>query len=331
MIKNIEGVSGNIYCTCSACMSVLSDFLSWANANSNRIIKTPERADNIIVLSCQVTDLAIRNDLKIVNEMKKYNVPVYVGGCLAQRLDIELPEGVFRLDHTRQDKQFIEDKTLVNFEQPFWVKKLDEKNELNDGMLFRNMYPLRIGVGCSGNCTYCTIKHTRGKSYQLPSEELVDEFLCHDDVVLIADSPKKEQLLEWINISKKYNKPISIRNVEPPVTMSIFSELILLSKLKLLKIFHCPVQSSNLQILKSMNRDYKSTIDFINEIYKLKNNGTVVATNIIIDIDGFFETSDLNYQLNLLSDFDYVSWNPMWSGTYNQKLADVRHEYYFGN
>jgi tRNA A37 methylthiotransferase MiaB len=329
-LVEIQELEGAIYCTCAACLSVYSDFLSWANANPNRMVKNPSQADNIIVLSCQVTDLAIRNDLIVLKKlMEAYpDKHYFVGGCLAQRADIQLPDNVFRLNYTRADKTFLDDKTLVNLEKPFWVKDLNETNEFSDGMLFRNMYPLRIGVGCSGKCVYCTIKHTRGTPYQIPTQELFAEFLGHDDIVLIADSPSRMQLLEWISVANTYEKPISIRNVEPDVLISILPQILNLSRKGLLKILHCPIQSCGEEILKYMRRDYKSVNIFLEHIHYLDNYGTIVATNIIIDINDY-PNSSLEYQLAYLEDyFDYISWNPMWMGNYDAVKADERFKKY---
>ncbi len=110
----------NIYCVCTACMSVWSDFLSFANAevakgkdgkcvtpyfveeNSNDVLNP---TDTIVVLGCQVTDLAIYNDLKTAEELHEQhpNTPIYMGGCLAQRFDNELPDYLRRLDVVRKE------------------------------------------------------------------------------------------------------------------------------------------------------------------------------------------------------------------------------------
>ena len=104
-----------IYCVCTACMSVWSDFLSFANeklkdvdflhmSRQKNVDVTPEfiekdpcqilnPTDTIVVLGCQVTDLAIYNDIETAKELHQSypNIPIYMGGCLAQRFDIELP------------------------------------------------------------------------------------------------------------------------------------------------------------------------------------------------------------------------------------------------
>lgn len=329
-MKKIEQIKGSIFCTCTACMSVWADFLSWANAHPARMYKSPEEADNIILLGCQVTDLAVYNDLKVLSKYMRVfpTKKFFVGGCLSQRLDIPLPEGVKRLDHTRKDYTIILDKRLVRFEKPFWVPELNESSEYSDGMLFRNMYPLRIGVGCSGKCTYCTIKHTRGESYQLTVEGCKEEFRYSDDPVLIADSPTAKQLTDWCVMAQIMKKPISIRNVEPQVAMAVWDTLKLIAKQGFLKVFHCPIQSGSSEILKAVHRDWVATMNFISRTKELRLYGTKVATNIIIDIEGFPKSS-LKKQMKLLKKhFDYISWNPMWMGTYDPEKAEERFKKY---
>lgn len=57
--------NAKVYCECSACMSVYSDFLSWIAASNHRQYMTadPSQASVIIIVGCQVTDLAIHNDI----------------------------------------------------------------------------------------------------------------------------------------------------------------------------------------------------------------------------------------------------------------------------
>jgi len=91
-IYNKEDLEGKIYATSAACMSVWSDMLSFANINEERFVKNPEEADSIVVLGCQVTDLAVLNDLEVANKLhNQTGKDIYMGGCLAQRMDIPLP------------------------------------------------------------------------------------------------------------------------------------------------------------------------------------------------------------------------------------------------
>lgn len=338
-IKNIFGsgkiydkndLEGKIYATSAACMSVWSDMLSYANLNKERFVKTPAEADSIVVLGCQVTDLAVLNDLKVAKRLhNQTGKEIYMGGCLAQRLDIPLPEYIRRLDVVREYNIDLEDLKLIDYEKPFWVPNFKETdNDLADGNLFRNFYPLKIGAGCHGMCKYCTIRHTRGEGYEAVPEEQIDEFLNHENVVLTSDSPTPSQVKAWCRIAKESNKELSIRNIEPQNLILCKDELLELASLNLLKIIHCPVQSFEPKILKAMNRNVELTEVAVNLLKTLKNLGVITATNIIIDyiIDGKtyknFDESKLN------ENFDYYSWNPYFDGNFNVEKAEERFKKY---
>ncbi len=289
-MKKIDDLEGKVYITCAACMSVWADALSWANAHQDRIASRPENADNLIVLSCQVTDLAILNDLRTIEKLalenpgKKY----FISGCLGKRNDVGIPDFVERLETPRENYQFIRDRSLVNFEKPFWVKGFkEERDEFKQGHLFRDMYPLRIGKGCPNKCTYCTIRITRGDFEQYDASLLEKEFLAFDNVLLVADSPTAIQIKAWYEIAKRHNKQFSIRNVEPSVTVACENELLDLASRKLLKVFHSPIQSNNPDVLRDMHRSVENTFKTMDIARKLKNSGVYIATNIIIDYKNF--------------------------------------------
>jgi len=197
VLYEAEDIEGLIFTTCTACMSIYSEFLSWANAHKDRFTMNPQIADNIIVLSCQVTDLAVLNDICHLEKFIRTfpDKHFFIGGCLARRFDIELPDGVKRLENIKKDYQLIDETWMVDFADPFWVNEFDEysTDEMKDGHLFRNMYSLRIGVGCKGKCKYCTIRTTRGSYYELNESDA--EFKIIDkDIVLISDNPTAEQI-----------------------------------------------------------------------------------------------------------------------------------------
>lgn len=323
-----QDIEGKIYVVCSACMSIYSEFLTWANAHKDRFTLDPAEADSIIVLSCQVTDLAILNDLRYLERMFYYgDKHYYIGGCLARRFDIELDYPEFqirRLDNVRLDGKIIYNKNLIDFAKPFWVKDFKEnEEELKNGHLFRDMYPLRIGVGCKGKCNYCTIRETRGQAYEI--EPNIDEFLSFDNILLIADSPSTEQIIKWINISMEYQKPISIRNLEPTQAVKCWDHILTLVKFNLLKILHVPIQSSYYKTLNDMGRNTNSTLIFL-ELAEFISRRVILATNIIIDYKDY-PNPDMEY-LNRV--FNYVSWNPYWDGKWDRKVAEIRHKSYIG-
>ena len=341
-VKNVFGdgniydendLFGKIYVTSAACMSVWSDFLSWANANKERITKDIYNADTIVVLGCQVTDLSILNDIEVALKLHNLtNKDIYMGGCLAQRLDIELPNYIKRLDVVRKINQPLYERDLVNYEKPYWVTDFKDTDEdLAQGNLFRNYYPLKIGAGCHGKCRYCTIRHTRGDNYETIANEQIEEFLKFDNVVLVSDSPTASQIKDWCSVSKKYNKKISIRNIEPQILVMCEKEILDLATCGLLKILHCPVQSFDEEVLKIMNRNVEFTKKAIEIMQDVRKCGTIIATNIIIDYvnDGIEYP---NYDKDKLDNmFDYYSWNPYFDGNWDLENAKVRFKRYITN
>ena len=338
-VKNIFGEGnlydkndlGNIiYATSAACMSVWSDMLSFANKEKERFIDNPKDADSIVVLGCQVTDLAVLNDLEVAKKLhEETGKDIYMGGCIAQRMDIPLPDYIKRLDVVREYNIDLVDRNLVHYEKPFWVPDFKESDDnLKDGNLFRNYYPLKIGAGCHGKCKYCTIVHTRGGYYEEVPENQIDEFLNHENVVLISDSPTPSQIKSWCKIAADTNKDISIRNIEPQNLIQCREELLDLANKKLLKVVHCPVQSFDEELLRAMNRSVVATNKAIELLKELKAKGVVTATNIIIDYtvgDKLYENHDKE---KLNETFDYYSWNPYFDGNFDMERAKQRFKKY---
>lgn len=334
-----------IYCTSTACMSVTSDMMSGASAHkANEVVFTSNNSprDNniIIVLGCQVTHLAIQNDIDTIERLHEENpeAAVYMGGCLAYRFDIELPSYVKRLECTRAVYEPINENAQksIHWEKPFWVKDFKENGfEYEPGHLFRDRYPLKIGAGCKGKCKYCTIRDTRGESYETDAFLQVKEFLDHDRVVLISDSPTEKQINDWAYLAKRYNKPISIRNVEPHIAWRCTETLLELSEKGLLDIFHCPVQHNDRNVLIDMHRDPDITEYAVGLMRTLSRHGTMVATNIIINYTVSSVDGDIlapNPSINWLkANFAYWSWNPYFNQEFSVERARHDQEYYFNS
>lgn len=328
-LYDISDLDGKVYIQCAACISLYAEALSWANAHPERITPRPEEADHIITVSCQVTDLAVYNDLInasrlcIKNESKKH----YIAGCLAHRFDIAMPEFLRRLDHFRTDYQHLDDRSLVNFLPPFWVKDFaSDAQSVNDGYRMREMYPLRIGVGCTGQCAYCTIRVTRGQPYNLDNEKLRQEFLAHDNVVLVSDNPSVEQVMYWCRLARDYKKSITLRNVEPTTALGAWDEIMVTARAGYLHLLHAPIQSLNPKMLASMKRPVGPTLQFVARAQMLRqpkfSGRPVIATNIIIDEDHpNYDPVDDEAVYTL---FDSVSWNPMWDGKWDLYEARKR-------
>lgn len=325
-ITSIDDLPPPIYIHCCACMSILAEGLSWANAHRDRITTNIHEAQSVLVLGCQVTDLAVLNDLCCLESLhaRHPDATFAVGGCLARRFDIPLGDGVKRVFDARADYQVLEDLSLVYWERPFWATG-NSHQAIGAGSLFRNYYPLRISVGCRGRCAYCTIKDTRGDAYDLDPDRCRQEFCATARrVVLIADSPSSQLVYQWCRIAYECNTRIALRNIEPVVALSVWDELMTLASRDLLSDLHVPVQSANTTLLAWMKRDVHATERILDGIFDIRELGVRTATNIIVDIPGFSDAANLK----IFSRFDYVSWNPYWNGSWDRSLAEQRFTYY---
>jgi len=322
----------NISCVCAACMSIYSEYLSWANHTIKTLTGDPSKSNELIVLGCQVTDLAVLNDLTVLEGIiDRYpnNKKIYIGGCLGKRFDIPLPDGVLRLDNIRKDRQPIVDKSMVMYIPPFWIRSIfDPKTNRSQGYLFRDSYPLRIGAGCQNKCIYCTIRETRGDFYEIhPDDETVNEFSANDNIVLIADSPTANQIFEWCHVAIDMNKKISLRNVEPNVICEnrCWNIITDMAKKGLLDTIHIPIQSTNDEVLRDMGRGTMPVFDILTFLIpSMKKAGVFTATNIIIDYKNYPNSMDV-YNI-----FDYVSYNPYWNNVWDIDKAKNRYNYYLG-
>lgn len=331
-----------IYILCCACMSLYAEALSWANnvLNIKNIVKHPSDADIIIVIGCQVTDLAILNDIRTLESLQ-YQYPlaqIFIGGCLAYRTDVKMPKNIKRIEHFRSDYDVIYDKSLVTYQAPFWVKDYNKSDHdapychTSNGNIFRNLYPLRVSVGCTKNCAFCTINKTRGKPYELDtqSEQFINEFkYAHNNIVIIADNPSKKSILDVFNLASKFQKTISIRNIEPATLYETWPELIdfVSNTPNLLKQIHMPIQSNIKETLADMKRNSFLTMASIQLMRVLRERYNVyTATNIIIDYKHFPNPSHSLYET-----FNFISWNPYWDGIWNREKAEERYKHYIFN
>lgn len=153
-------------------------------------------------------------------------------------------------------------------------------------------------------------------------------------ILLIADSPKYNQLIGLMKVALEKETPLSIRNVEPHVLCKMFplSQMSNRSEIPerfvgkgLLEYCHSPIQSLSEEILDDMNRPKSSAYGAYMVLKWLSRHGVKTATNIIIDYKGM---EDDTLETVTGSEIDYVSWNPLWDGEWNRMEAERRMNYY---
>lgn len=299
-----------------ACLTIHAESLEWANRHVDQVVKNVKDADVVIILGCQVTDLSVLNDIMtMIAYMAKYeNKEYYMGGCLAQRFDIDVEKiGCKRMDILRVGAEYIKDPFLVKWQSPYWNPTVKD--------FLRYNYPLRVSAGCHGKCEYCTIKITRGKAFDIPIENhltTLKKFVNKDYVITaVADTMAVDKIKELYEVATRYNVKFALRNIEPTNLIKAKDILLDFADSKFLDTVHCPVQSDNIDILKLMNRDVKDTLLAITLLEDLKKKNVKIGTNIIIDyMNKSGNIIEANYD-KFYRIFDHVSWNPYWNGKWN--------------
>lgn len=234
-----------------------------------QVVVDPKKADVIIVNTCGFILDSKKESIDTIFEMSSYNKKLIVTGCLAQRYYKELKEELVEANQIIKidDYDNILDK----------IKEIDSDfNNTNRGLSYfdrvldDNAFSayLKIGEGCSNNCTYCAIPLIRGPLKSRPMESIVKEaqMLANKkikELVVIAQDTTKygldiyheikiEDLLKNLLKIKEFSY-IRLLYLYPD---GISDELIHMFKneKRLTPYFDIPIQHSEDNILKAMNR-----------------------------------------------------------------------------
>ncbi len=189
-------------------------------------------------------------------------------------------------------------------------------------LVLRNKtFCIKVSTGCMGNCSYCSIKLTRGRIKSKSIDAVVKEFeqglgWGYKDFALlgtdIGDYGKDlgTDLLDLLErlVSRKDKITLRLRNVNPRwliPSASRFCELLKTGKIKYLL---SPVESGSNRILERMNRGYHIE-DYVEAVRKIRTTYPQIfmKTQIIVGFPG--ETNEnFSKSKNLLGLglFDYV-------------------------
>lgn len=314
-----ENLPRPVYIECAACLSVYSEWWEWAEDHADRITRNPAGAASIVVLGCQVTDLAVLNDFRTAERLATIypSATVYMGGCLARRFDIPMPWGrVVLVDDGRMVPTRLRDRTLVHWQAPFWIEDFAEDGTQLRGNQFRAAYPIRVGRGCKGKCAFCTINATRGQyqEYTLDKAALAE----NPGAVLVGDSPTTAQVETALQAALELGASLAIRNIEPSVALATQISAVKAAEVGVLWAWHCPIQSTNPGVVVRMRRNAQDMSSVLALSLALRSYGVWTATNVIWDfIPGDRSDDAAKY-------FDHVAWNPYWDGKWDRVGAERR-------
>lgn len=300
--------------------------------NNFKIVNDPSKAEIIVVNTCGFIEGAKEEAINTILEMAEYKHGkckyLIAMGCLVQRYYDDLikllPEVdlFIRLDEYtniwEKIENLINEKNLIKNNNNKQIKEnkvnrrranqfkpiplVDPESFMERVVTTGDKYAyLKIGEGCSNNCTYCAIPYIRGAFISRPMEEIIDEakMLAKkgiEEIIVIAQDttkygidiykePKLHELLrkiseingiKWIRFLYSYPEGISKELIDE-----------VKNNKKIVKYFDIPIQHISNDILKRMNRKTsKENIEKL--INKIKNEipNVILRTSLIVGFPG---------------------------------------------
>lgn len=245
-----------------------------------RLAQEPEQADVIVVNTCAFIHDAKQESIETLLEMAEYKKKgtcrvLIAAGCLAERykdeIQKEMPEidgiiGTTAYDTVAQVvEQTLAGKMAVSMKELSYIPPgLTDRIRSGAG----HVGYLKIGEGCSKNCSYCAIPSMRGRYRSVPMEELIEEAVKLTaggvkELILVAQETtlygvdlyggkKLPELLERLAQIKAVQW-IRILYCYPEEITEELAEEIQKNK-KVCHYLDLPIQHCNDEILKKMGR-----------------------------------------------------------------------------
>jgi MiaB-like tRNA modifying enzyme len=171
-----------------------------------------------------------------------------------------------------------------------------------------NIHICQISQGCNFACSYCIVKHARGKLHSFPPDEIVEDICSavtdgcmeiwltsQDDSQYGMDTGfKLPELLRMISeIPGDFKVRVGMMN--PFSVLPILDDLVeAFDSDKIFKLLHLPIQSASHQVLKKMNRLHKmDAVDMIITKFRSRFEDLSLFTDIIV---GFCDETDEDFQ-----------------------------------
>ena len=291
--------------------------------NNYKIVSDPSIADIIVINTCGFIESAKEEAINTILEMAEFKNGkckyLIATGCLVQRYYEDLikllPEVdlFIKLDDYTVFWDKVEDlikKNVVVNEKldkrrssqfkpiPLFDKESFLERVVTTGKKYAY---LKIGEGCSNNCTYCAIPYIRGAFISRPIEEILQEAkkLANDgieEIIVIAQDTTKygidlygeSRLTELLHKISKIDKIRWIRflySYPEGITDELIKEV--KENPKIVKYFDIPIQHISNEILKRMNRKTsKENIEKLIEKIKLEIPNVTLRTSIIVGFPG---------------------------------------------
>ena len=289
-----------------------------------KIVNNPKEANIIVINTCGFINYAKEEAINTILEMAKYKKKgckyLIVMGCLVQRYYNDLIKALpevdlfIKLDEYKElwnkidslirygKVEISKHKNNIKISE---VQKMPmpEMNEFFERVITtgKNYAYLKIGEGCSNNCTYCAIPYIRGPFVSRPMDEILKEakVLANKgikELIVIAQDTTKygvdlygesklAELLEKLSKIKQIKWIRFLYSYPEGITDELIKTVA--KNKKICKYFDIPIQHISNQILKKMNRKTsKQAIQELVKKLKAQIPNVTLRTSLIVGFPG---------------------------------------------
>ncbi|MCB1198193.1 MAG: tRNA (N(6)-L-threonylcarbamoyladenosine(37)-C(2))-methylthiotransferase MtaB [Deltaproteobacteria bacterium] len=225
------------------------------------------KPDAVVVNTCTVTENADKQANQLIRKIKREHpeTKIVVTGCYAQANGDEIAS-MPEVDHVVSFSEQMQLPSALGWE--------DKRTSLTLPIVKSNRTRANVKIqdGCKAYCSYCILPYVRGKSQSVSLEHIlqqVDGFVGdgHQEVVITGthiagygrDFPKRKRLSDVLYAIYNQHPSLWIRisSLEPVGLTPDFIKAV--SEIPTIRPhFHIPLQSGHDDVLKSMNRKYKT-------------------------------------------------------------------------
>lgn len=262
-----------------------------------------EEADLCIVNTCTVTEGADRSSRHEIRALLRDhpNAKVAVTGCMAERVNEEVPDSRIQIIPNREKEQLIEHLFPDEENLPeFQIETFDGHTRAF----------VKVQDGCNSFCTYCIIPYVRGRSRSRQIGEVVKEVEGliangYKEVVLtginVGDFDGGGRLADLVRAVDQIEglKRLRVSSIDPDEVDEDLADAVLGGKTTCPSM-HIVLQAGSNVTLKRMNRKYTRQI-FIDTVERMvqKEPDFTVTTDVIVGFPGETE-ADFSETLELM-------------------------------
>ncbi len=276
-------------------------------------IDEPEKADVCIANTCTVTHVSDRKSRQVIRRLagsKKADAVLVVCGCYAQVAmedvaalgEADIIVGTNQRSHI---VQAVED-FLANHQRKTYVSTKKEMSDFEDlgskRLIKMTRAYLKVQEGCEQFCSYCIIPYARGPLRSRKMEDILAEVRnlekenfqeliltgTHLGAYGVDDNGENYDLADVCQaiLANCQIPRIRLGSIEP---MEVSDKLIQLMKdnPRMCRHLHLPLQSGSDEVLKLMNRPYK-TAQYKDKLTEIRANipDIAITTDVMVGFPG---------------------------------------------